>query len=98
MSWQQIKVNTTPEHSDAIETSLLNFGAVSISFLDAEDQAVFQLEPGGTILWEATVVVALFERKEKGWDSKMPAGTSVCVASSSPLSGTPWSSSKPPCI
>ena len=62
MSWQQIKVNTTPEHSDAIETSLLNFGAVSISFLDAEDQAVFQLEPGGTILWEATVVVALFEK------------------------------------
>ena len=62
MSWQQIKVNTTPEHSDAIETSLLNFGAVSISFLDAEDQAVFQLEPGGTILWEETVVVALFEK------------------------------------
>jgi len=62
MSWQQIKVNTTPEHSDAIENSLLDFGAVSISFLDAEDQAVFQLEPGGTILWEATVVVALFEK------------------------------------
>lgn len=61
MPWQQIKVNTTPEHSDAIETSLLEFGAVSISFLDAEDQAVFQLEPGGTILWEETVVVALFE-------------------------------------
>lgn len=63
MSWQQIKVNTTPQHSDAIENSLLDFGAVSISFLDAEDQAVFQLEPGGTILWEATVVVALFEKK-----------------------------------
>ncbi|HAG71412.1 MAG TPA: 50S ribosomal protein L11 methyltransferase [Gammaproteobacteria bacterium] len=62
MSWQQIKVNTTPQHSDAIENSLLDFGAVSISFLDAEDQAVFQLEPGGTILWEATVVVALFEK------------------------------------
>ena len=62
MSWQQIKVNTTPEHSDAIENSLLDFGAVSISFLDAEDQAVFQLEPGGTILWEETVVVALFEK------------------------------------
>ena len=62
MSWQQIKVNTTPEHCDAIENSLLDFGAVSISFLDAEDQAVFQLEPGGTILWEETVVVALFEK------------------------------------
>ena len=62
MPWQQIKVNTTPEHSDAVEDSLLEFGAVSISFLDAQDQAVFQLEPGGTILWEETVVVALFEK------------------------------------
>lgn len=61
MPWQQIKVNTNPQYSDAIEASLLDFGAVSISFLDAEDQAVFQLEPGGTILWEETVVVALFE-------------------------------------
>lgn len=61
MPWQQIKVNSVPEHTDAIEQSLLDFGAVSISFLDAKDQPVFQLEPGGTILWQATVIVALFE-------------------------------------
>lgn len=62
MSWQQIKINTTPDHSDSLEQLLLDFGAVSISLLDGEDQPVFQLEPGGTILWEATVIVALFEQ------------------------------------
>lgn len=61
MPWQQLKVNTDPDSSETLEELLLNFGAVSISLLDTEDQAVFQLEPGGTILWESTTVVALFE-------------------------------------
>lgn len=61
MPWQQIKVDTDPDHSEEVEQLLMNFGAVSLSFLDSEDQAVFQLEPGGTILWESTTVVALFE-------------------------------------
>lgn len=61
MPWQQIKIDTDPDHSEEVEQLLMDFGAVSLSFLDSEDQAVFQLEPGGTILWESTTVVALFE-------------------------------------
>ncbi|MFK7863838.1 MAG: 50S ribosomal protein L11 methyltransferase [Pseudohongiellaceae bacterium] len=62
MPWQQIKVNTNPTHSEELEQLLMNFGAVSISLIDSEDQPVFQLEPGGTILWDSTTVVALFQQ------------------------------------
>ena len=42
MNWQQVKIQIVPEHVDFIEPQLLNAGAVSITYLDAEDQPVFQ--------------------------------------------------------
>ncbi len=64
MAWQQLKIETTAAHSESLEQLLLEFGAVAISFVDAEDQPLFQIEPGSTVIWDATVLVALFEQDQ----------------------------------
>ncbi len=61
MNWQQLKIQIHPEHLDFIEAQLLNAGAVSITYLDAEDQPIFQIELGSTPLWDNLVLCALFE-------------------------------------
>ena len=59
--WQQVKVQTRAENSREVEQLLLDHGALSITLLDAEDQPVFQLEPGGTPLWDHITLLALFD-------------------------------------
>ncbi len=61
MAWQQLQLRTSAAHSETLEQLLLEFGAVAISFVDAEDQPLFQIEPGSTVIWDATILVALFE-------------------------------------
>ena len=61
MNWQQLKIQIIPEHVDFIEPQLLTAGAVSITYLDAEDQPVFQEELDSTPLWDSLVLCALFE-------------------------------------
>ena len=61
MNWQQLKIQIIPEHVDFIEPQLLAAGAVSITYLDAEDQPVFQEELDSTPLWDRLVLCALFE-------------------------------------
>ena len=61
MAWQQLQLRTSAAHSESLEQVLLEFGAVAISFVDAEDQPLFQLEQGSTVIWDATVLVALFD-------------------------------------
>ncbi|MFT4862759.1 MAG: ribosomal protein L11 methyltransferase [Pseudohongiellaceae bacterium] len=61
MAWQQLQLRTSAAHSESLEQLLLEFGAVAISFVDAEDQPLFQIEPGSTVIWDATILVALFE-------------------------------------
>jgi ribosomal protein L11 methyltransferase len=61
MNWQQLKIQIISEHVDFIEPQLLTAGAVSITYLDAEDQPVFQEELDSTPLWDSLVLCALFE-------------------------------------
>ena len=60
MTWQQLRFQVQPERLEAIEQFLLDQGAMSVTYLDAEDQAVFQKEPGSTPLWNNICVVSLF--------------------------------------
>lgn len=62
MPWQQIKARITDTEAEQMEQLFQSLGAVSVSFLDAEDEAVFQLEPGATPLWQQTLLSALFEQ------------------------------------
>lgn len=58
--WQQLTIRVRSADAEPLEQTLLEHGAVSISYLDAEDQPVFQEEPGSTPLWDNSVLLALF--------------------------------------
>lgn len=60
MPWQQLKFQVKATDTASLEALLLDAGAQAVSLLDAEDQPVFQTEPGSTPLWDNTVVCALF--------------------------------------
>jgi ribosomal protein L11 methyltransferase len=59
--WQQLTLRVRSVDAEPLEQQLLEAGAVSISYLDAEDQPVFQEEPGSTPLWDLSILLALFE-------------------------------------
>lgn len=63
MAWQQLRVRVRPDQIDPLEQLLLDYGGLSISYLDAEDQPVFQKEPGSTPLWDHVDLVCLFEKE-----------------------------------
>lgn len=63
MSWQQLRVQVRSDQVEPIEQLLLDHGGLSISYLDAEDQPVFQKEPGSTPLWDLIDLVCLFEKE-----------------------------------
>ena len=61
MPWHQLSVitkqNTAPDVADFFST----LGAVSVTYMDAEDQPVYEPLPGETKIWNQTQVIALFE-------------------------------------
>ena len=67
MAWQQLKLQIMSDQIDPLEKLLLDYGGLSISYLDAKDQAIFQKAPGSTPLWDIVDLVCLFE-KEKNLD------------------------------
>lgn len=62
MPWQQLRVQVRSDQIEPVEQLLLDHGGLSISYLDAEDQPVFQKEPGSTPLWDLVDLVCLFEQ------------------------------------
>lgn len=60
--WQQLTIQVRSADVEPLEQELLEAGAVSITYLDAEDQPVFQEEPGSTPLWDNSILLALFEQ------------------------------------
>ena len=61
MPWLQLRLAITPEQADPMEDLLLGLGAVSVTFMDAEDQPIFEPDLGTTPLWSHTHLLALFE-------------------------------------
>lgn len=61
MPWIQIKVGTTEKKASKISNILSGFGAVSVTYMDKEDQPVYEPLPGETKLWTKTEVTGLFE-------------------------------------
>ncbi|WP_339843297.1 50S ribosomal protein L11 methyltransferase [uncultured Halopseudomonas sp.] len=61
MPWLQLRLAITPEQADPLEDQLLALGAVSVTFMDAEDQPIFEPDLGTTPLWSHTHLLALFE-------------------------------------
>lgn len=61
MPWLQLRLAITPEQADTLEDQLLALGAVSVTFMDAEDQPIFEPDLGTTPLWSHTHLLALFD-------------------------------------
>lgn len=61
MSWLQLRLAISPEQAQTLEDALLGVGAVSVTFMDAEDQPIFEPDLGTTPLWSRTHLLALFE-------------------------------------
>ena len=61
MLWLQVRLAITPEQAETYEDALLEVGAVSVTFMDAEDQPIFEPDLGTTPLWSNTHLLALFE-------------------------------------
>lgn len=61
MPWLQLRLAITPEQAEPMEDLLLGLGAVSVTYMDAEDQPIFEPDLGTTPLWSHTHLLALFE-------------------------------------
>ncbi|MCJ8170167.1 50S ribosomal protein L11 methyltransferase [Atopomonas sediminilitoris] len=61
MSWLQLRLAITPEQAESCEDFLLELGAVSVTFMDAQDQPIYEPDLGTTPLWSQTHLLALFE-------------------------------------
>ncbi|WP_413113808.1 50S ribosomal protein L11 methyltransferase [Thaumasiovibrio sp. DFM-14] len=62
MPWIQLKLNATADNAEAIGDMLMEeTGALSVTFLDAQDTPVFEPLPGETRLWGDTDIVGLYD-------------------------------------
>ncbi|WP_260261239.1 50S ribosomal protein L11 methyltransferase [Vibrio intestinalis] len=62
MPWIQIKLNATNQNAEQIGDMLMEeTGALSVTFLDAKDNPVFEPLPGETRLWGDTDILALYD-------------------------------------
>ena len=61
MPWLEIHIDTNRDHAPAIEDSLMEAGALTITLQDNADQPIFEPALGETPLWNATRVTGLFE-------------------------------------
>jgi len=61
MGWHQLSIiadkTAAPEIADFFNT----LGAVSVTYMDAEDRPVYEPAPGETRIWDNTRIIALFE-------------------------------------
>ncbi len=61
MPWIQLTLQTDKTHNEQAEQALLDAGALSVTFKDAEDNPVLEPLPGETPLWEQIILTGLFD-------------------------------------
>ena len=61
MPWQQLSLEAGDLNAEELATFFESRGALSVTFVDAADQPLFEPDPGTTPLWSATLVTALFD-------------------------------------
>lgn len=60
MAWIQLRLNATAASAEEFADLLQDFGALSVTFLDAKDVPIFEPLPGETRLWGETDVMGLW--------------------------------------
>ena len=61
MPWIQLTLHTDKANNEKAEQALLDAGALSVTFKDAEDNPVLEPLPGQTPLWESIILTGLYE-------------------------------------
>lgn len=61
MPWIQLTLLTDKANNERAEQALLDAGALSVTFKDAEDNPVLEPLPGQTPLWESIILTGLYE-------------------------------------
>jgi len=61
MPWLQLIIDLDDLDPEAVEEALLDLGALSVTYQDAEDQPIFEPDPGHTPLWTHTRLFGLFD-------------------------------------
>lgn len=61
MTWHQLSVITDKNTATEVSDFFSELGAVSVTYMDAEDNPVYESAPGETKIWSLTKVIALFE-------------------------------------
>jgi len=61
MAWHQISVITNEDTVPQLADFFSNLGAVSVTYMDAEDEPVYEPAIGETKIWSNTQVIALYE-------------------------------------
>jgi len=61
MPWQQLTLRTTKEQAEALSDWFMSHDAVSVTFGDAADQALFEQQMGTLSLWQEVDLIVLFE-------------------------------------
>jgi len=61
MAWHQISVITQENLAPQLADFFSNLGAVSVTYMDAEDEPVYEPAIGETKIWSNTQVIALYE-------------------------------------
>ena len=61
MPWHQITVITNEDLAPRLADFFDNLGAVSVTYMDAEDEPVYEPAIGETKIWSNTEVIALYE-------------------------------------
>ena len=61
MPWIQLTLQTSKASNDKAEQALLDAGALSVTFRDAQDNPVLEPLPGETPLWEEIILSGLFD-------------------------------------
>lgn len=61
MAWHQISVITSEDTAPKVADYFSDLGAVSVTYMDAEDEPVYEPAIGETKIWTQTRVIALYE-------------------------------------
>ncbi len=61
MTWHQLSVTCDEQTAFSLSDFFCECGAVSVTYMDAEDQPVYEPPPGETKIWRQTRIIALFE-------------------------------------
>lgn len=62
MAFQQIRLTIAASEYEAVCETFEKLGALSITLMDAEDNPIFEPEPGTQPIWEKAILLALFDQ------------------------------------